>query len=73
MATTKTLDEAAAVYRYMLPNKNVDWTAVNTTIIERWSRSGLTYIKREAWGYPDDRDDYAREQAIEDGRMEHER
>lgn len=25
------------------------------------------------WDYPDDRDDYAREQAIEDGRFEYER
>lgn len=40
---------------------------------------GLRYIARrcaDAWcgnDYPDDRDDYAREQAIEDGRFEYER
>lgn len=41
---------------------------------------GLRYIARRSadmcgteWDYPDDRDDYAREQAIEDGRFEYER
>ena len=27
----------------------LDWRRVNTAIVERWSVSGLTWIKREAW------------------------
>lgn len=27
----------------------VDWLLVNTAIIKKWSRSGLIWIKREAW------------------------
>jgi hypothetical protein len=27
----------------------VDWPAVNAAIIARWSRSGLTWIKTQAW------------------------
>jgi hypothetical protein len=31
-------------------NRNlINWHRVNTAIIERWSRSGLEYIKRRAW------------------------
>jgi hypothetical protein len=26
-----------------------DWSLVNHAIMERWSVSGLNYIKREAW------------------------
>ena len=26
-----------------------DWSAVNAAIIQRWSRSGLEWIKRMAW------------------------
>jgi len=26
-----------------------DWTTINMAIIERWSESGLEWIKREAW------------------------
>lgn len=27
----------------------VDWRKVNQTIVDRWSRSGLEYIKKKAW------------------------
>jgi hypothetical protein len=30
----------------------VDWRKVNEAIIERWSASGLTWIKRAAWDAP---------------------
>lgn len=26
-----------------------DWLAINTAILSRWSRSGLVWIKRQAW------------------------
>lgn len=35
---------------------------------DRWWRRNVG-----RWNYPNDRDDYAREQAIEDGRMEYDR
>ncbi len=28
---------------------SVDWAKVNAAIIERWSLSGLVYIKNQAW------------------------
>lgn len=27
----------------------INWTFVNRVIVERWSQTGLAYIKREAW------------------------
>ena len=30
----------------------VDWPAVNTAIISRWSPAGLDWIKKEAWRRP---------------------
>jgi hypothetical protein len=27
----------------------VDWANVNAAILKRWSRSGLEYIKKQAW------------------------
>jgi hypothetical protein len=29
--------------------ERIDWEKVNAAIIERWSKSGLQYIKRRAW------------------------
>ncbi len=29
----------------------VDFKTVNEAIIERWSESALSYVKREAWSY----------------------
>ena len=44
----------AAVYRegiWMHANdcERVDWAAVNAAILSRYSVSGLTYIKAQAW------------------------
>jgi hypothetical protein len=38
-------------YRKALANSNhaTDWATVNAAIIDRWSESGLKYIKRKAW------------------------
>ncbi len=30
-------------------NKTINWKLVNKSIIERWSESGLEYIKEKAW------------------------
>lgn len=35
-----------AAIRYEAP---VDWSRVNAAILERWSKSALVWIKREAW------------------------
>ena len=29
--------------------EEIDWLKVNTAIIERWSRSALEWIKKQAW------------------------
>ncbi|MDD3961296.1 MAG: hypothetical protein PHT77_05475 [Bacteroidales bacterium] len=29
--------------------EKIDWLKVNTAIINRWSKSGLRYIKERAW------------------------
>lgn len=29
--------------------EKIDWSKVNAAIIERWSKSGLQYIKNRAW------------------------
>lgn len=55
-ANNKTVDRAqmAMLYRFSinasLGGEIVSWPAVNTAIINRWSRSGLKWIKRQAWG-----------------------
>lgn len=36
----------AAAIRY---ERDIDWPRVNAAIIEKWSKSGLEWIKREAW------------------------
>ena len=41
----------------------VDWPKVNAAIIERWSRSGLEWIKRQAWPGKPTRDANAAEAA----------
>lgn len=32
-----------------LPSGSYDWAKINAAIIERWSISGLVYIKERAW------------------------
>lgn len=43
-------DDIAETYALALNTpERVDWTAVNSAIIRRWSVSGLNYIKERAW------------------------
>jgi hypothetical protein len=48
-----TRDQVADLYRQALGAmsgmRQEDWTAINLTIIDHWSLSALTYIKRKAW------------------------
>jgi hypothetical protein len=44
----KTRQDVAHAYSYAL-EADEDWPEVNGLIIERWSESGLRYIKAEAW------------------------
>ena len=40
----------AQTYRLaMQSSQPTDWARVNTAIIERWSLSGLSWIKKQAW------------------------
>lgn len=39
--------EYAAGMQYAL--SDIDWKRVNAALIERWSESGLAWIKRKAW------------------------
>lgn len=45
--------DIAMTYRLVMEAERhgakVDWLKVNTAIIERWSKSGLQYIKNLAW------------------------
>lgn len=43
-----TRDDVARVYAQLLA-EDIDWEDVNGAILERWSESGLAYIKSEAW------------------------
>ena len=40
---------ALTYYFCMVSSEEVDWGKINKAIMERWSRSGLNYIKTEAW------------------------
>lgn len=45
-------DEMAAAYRQVIADRGLGWpgyAALNLAIIDRWSVSGLTYIKDKAW------------------------
>jgi len=42
--------EVALTYAFCIESsEEIDWKRINTAIVERWSRSGLGYIKRMAW------------------------
>lgn len=46
----KKRDAIAVSYFLLLHSpEEVDWEKVNKAIINRWSLSGLKYIKRKAW------------------------
>ena len=45
-----TRNDIALTYRLAMQSReSVDWAKVNAAIIERWSKSGLKYIKELAW------------------------
>lgn len=42
--------DVALTYALILRSREkVDWLAINTAIIQRWSKSGLIWIKEQAW------------------------
>jgi len=47
----KRKDIALTYYFCMKSSENIDWGVINRAIIERWSFSGLEYIKNEAHKY----------------------
>lgn len=47
---SKTREEVTTIYTDLIPMSNIDWPTVNKTITEKWSMSGLKYIKKQAWG-----------------------
>ena len=45
-----TRDNVALTYAFCLDyGDKIDWKNMNMAIIERWSMSGLKYIKSKAW------------------------
>ena len=51
----KRKDVAKTYALAMLSSDTPNWSVVNQAIIERWSRSGLEYIKKIAWSYMPER------------------
>ena len=52
----RTRADMALSYAYLLTHQaGIDWTEINMGIINRWSLSGLRWIKARAWdmSYPD--------------------
>ena len=47
----KTRDDVAVVYANLLIKCNAlnTWSEINKEIIDRWSYSGLEYVKTKAW------------------------
>jgi hypothetical protein len=41
--------DVAQTYAWAIQRGDADWRVVNEAIIERWSKSGLSRIKRMAW------------------------
>ena len=46
---SETREDAIRIYTDLIPMSSVDWTTVNKIIVEKWSVSGLKYIKKHAW------------------------
>jgi len=42
-------DIALTYYFCLVSSEKINWGRINRSIMERWSRSGLNYIKTEAW------------------------
>ena len=49
VAVTTNRNEMADEYEYWIGDPYVEWPKVNAAIVDRWSKSGLTYIKNRAW------------------------
>lgn len=45
----KTRDEAIHIYKDAIIMLGIEWSKFNNAIIEKWSISGLKYIKHNAW------------------------
>jgi len=45
----KRRDVALTYAMALVARETVGWHAVNKAIIERWSKSGLMWIKKQAW------------------------
>ena len=45
----KTRDEVVEHYKNALYITGIDWSQINKVLIEKWSVSGLRYIKMNAW------------------------
>ena len=45
----KRIDIAKTYYLAIQSSEKTDWKKVNKAIIDRWSKSGLNYIKTQAW------------------------
>lgn len=49
-----TRDNIAHFYAFCIaskaPGDDPEWGEINQAIMDRWSRSGLIYIKKMAWG-----------------------
>lgn len=44
-------DSIALTYRMAMDSsEKIDWAKINKAIMNRWSLSGLKYIKNKAWG-----------------------
>jgi hypothetical protein len=44
-----TRKDVARTYAILIQKGHKDWSAINTAIMKRWSKSGLLWIKTEAW------------------------
>jgi hypothetical protein len=62
IATAKTRNDVVWPYAAFASRTDVDWKRINQTITERWSKSGLAYIKRRAWMVRGDLAEIARQQ-----------
>lgn len=56
LADTRTRDEAAEIYAVALDSlgtSTIRWATINTYLADRWSKSGMKYIKQRAWAIHD--------------------
>lgn len=42
-------DDVAQTYAFLIRQSHKDFKIINQKIINRWSKSGLEYIKKKAW------------------------